>query len=101
MNVCAKVRFASHRSIIRPSWPATIGPPDFDGCNMQEHGQNGILAAPLQPGACRRCPECGRWFALIRKRVETSPIAHLVRTFKCKHCGHEQEYAGRHPPGAM
>jgi hypothetical protein len=61
----------------------------------------GILAEPLQPPLSGRCDKCGHpsSFELVKK--EPSKISGTVSTYRCKHCGHEQVFAERHPPGAV
>ena len=61
----------------------------------------GILEWPLQPGFFRQCLKCGRLFALKLIRKEESDLCGTVRTFRCKHCGHEHVFADQHPPGVL
>ena len=68
---------------------------------MTAHSQHGILAEPLQPLLSGRCDKCRRLFALKLVKEEPSKISGTVSTYRCKHCGHEQVFAERHPPGAV
>jgi DNA-directed RNA polymerase subunit RPC12/RpoP len=61
----------------------------------------GILAEPLQPPLSGRCAKCRRLFALKFVKEEPSKISGTISTYRCKHCGHEQVFAERHPPGAL
>jgi len=68
---------------------------------MARSTQLGILASPLGPSLSSKCPKCGRWFAFRPVREEKSEISGKVRTYRCNHCGHEEQYADRHPPHAI
>jgi DNA-directed RNA polymerase subunit RPC12/RpoP len=61
----------------------------------------GILAEPWQPSLSGRCDQCRRLFALKLVKEEPSKISGTVSTYRCKHCGHEQVFAERHPPWAV
>jgi hypothetical protein len=61
----------------------------------------GILAQPLWPLPFGQCEKCGRWFAVKLVRKEKSALSGQLKTFRCKHCGHEETFASRHPPGAI
>jgi hypothetical protein len=61
----------------------------------------GILAEPLQPPISGRCDKCRRLFALKLVHQEPSKISGEISTYRCKHCGHEQVFVERHPPGAV
>jgi predicted RNA-binding Zn-ribbon protein involved in translation (DUF1610 family) len=61
----------------------------------------GILSEPLRPSLFGKCPQCGRWFALNCVREEKSEISGTVSTYRCEHCGHEEQYAQCHPPHAI
>jgi DNA-directed RNA polymerase subunit M/transcription elongation factor TFIIS len=62
----------------------------------------GILSKPLRPSALiGKCPKCGRWFVFNRVRKEKSEISGTVSTYRCNQCGHEEQYARRHPPHAI
>jgi DNA-directed RNA polymerase subunit RPC12/RpoP len=60
-----------------------------------------ILAEPLQPGFFRQCMKCLRLFAIELIREEDSQLSGKLRTYRCKHCGHEQAFAEHHPPDAI
>jgi predicted RNA-binding Zn-ribbon protein involved in translation (DUF1610 family) len=61
----------------------------------------GILSEPLRPSLFGKCPQCGRWFVLNCVREEKSEISGTVSTYRCEHCGHEEQYAQCHPPHAI
>jgi len=61
----------------------------------------GILSSPLSPSHFGRCPKCGRWFVFNCVREEKSEISGTVSTYRCDQCGHEEQYAQRHPPHAV
>jgi hypothetical protein len=71
------------------------------GTKMNASSSFGILEQPLQPGFFRQCIQCLRLFAIKLVREEESELSGKVRTFQCKHCGHEQVFAERHPPGIV
>ncbi len=68
---------------------------------MNASASFGILGEPLQPGFFRQCIKCLRLFAIELVREEESELSGHVRTFQCKHCGHEQVFAERHPPSIV
>ena len=61
----------------------------------------GILDEPLQPDVLRECPYCRKRFALKPLGKEASEIAGWIRTFRCKYCLRDVQFADRHPPGAI
>lgn len=61
----------------------------------------GILEQPLQPGFFRQCIKCLRLFAIELVDEKESELSGNVRTYRCKHCGHDQVFAERHPPGVV
>lgn len=56
-----------------------------------------ILAKPVGPGLFRKCPLCGRWFALVFQGARAHEIAERLKRYRCKHCGGEVEFAKRVP----
>jgi hypothetical protein len=61
----------------------------------------GILAEPPQGPLMGRCDKCRRWFALKLVRTEQSVHSGALWTYRCKHCGHEEQYVKRHPRGVI
>jgi uncharacterized Zn finger protein len=61
----------------------------------------GVLNAPLGPSLFGKCPKCGRWFVFKRVRKEKSEISGALSTYRCNQCGHEEQYARRHPRHAI
>ena len=62
---------------------------------------HGILAEPLQPGFSRICPHCLRWYALKFVRERPDKTAGTIRTWRCRYCGQETEFAESHPDEAV
>jgi DNA-directed RNA polymerase subunit RPC12/RpoP len=74
--------------------------PEWRGrMNMAPSPNLGILEQPAQPGFFRQCIKCLRLFAIELIREDDSDLFGKLRTYRCKHCGHEQVFADQHPPG--
>jgi len=59
--------------------------------------RNGILHQPLRIGPFRRCPQCGKWFGLVRNRTEEHPILTVINVYRCRRCGRETGFADSRP----
>ena len=62
---------------------------------------NGILNAPLRPGALRDCPNCRKLFSLKFISKRESEQQGKITKYRCKKCGSEFEFAQCHPPDAI
>ncbi len=60
-----------------------------------------ILPEPLRPHGMRICPNCGKWWALKFVSTRRDDLAGRIDLYRCKKCGRETVYAGRHTPGAV
>lgn len=56
-----------------------------------------ILENPPRRPAYGRCLRCRRWFAMKLVLKESHAAYAMIRTFRCKHCGHEQKFVDQLP----
>ncbi len=69
---------------------------------MSRHsGENKVVESPLGPGFFATCPACKKPFALEYLKSRDHPIVKQVKTYRCRWCGHEVEFAKERPPQAI
>jgi len=64
---------------------------------MAEH----ILQNPPGPSWFPDCPKCRAASSMQKISEEPDNLGRVITTCECRECGHQVDFADRHPPGVV